>query len=209
MWLLAGVAAAYTIFGGLKAVIYTDFIQSILLLVGGGTIAVLAIWHPNVGGISGLLERQPEKFHVFFEASHPELPWSGVLSGLMVLHLYYWGTNQFIVQRTLGAKTGWDARMGTITAGFFKLLIPFLCIVPGMAAALHPGHQPANRKRHGLCRADADSAAGRLRPGGHGDGRPGRRHPFDDRLDDELHGHAVHLRHLSQVRATPTPRRCG
>jgi SSS family solute:Na+ symporter len=53
----------------------------------------------------------------------------------MVLHLYYWGTNQFIVQRTLGARTTWDARMGTITAGFFKLLIPFLCIVPGMAAA--------------------------------------------------------------------------
>ncbi len=134
MWLLAGVAAAYTIFGGLKAVIYTDFIQSILLLVGGGTIAVLAIWHPNVGGISGLLEKQPDKFHVFFPADHPELPWSGVLSGLMVLHLYYWGTNQFIVQRTLGAKSGWDARIGTITAGFFKLLIPFLCIVPGMAA---------------------------------------------------------------------------
>lgn len=134
VWLLAGVAAAYTIFGGLKAVIYTDFIQSILLLAGSGTIAVLAIWHPDVGGISGLLEKQPDKFHVFFEASHPELPWSGVLSGLMVLHLYYWGTNQFIVQRTLGARSGWDARMGTITAGFFKLLIPFLCIVPGMAA---------------------------------------------------------------------------
>ncbi len=135
IWLLAGVAAAYTVFGGLKAVIYTDFIQSILLLIGGGTVAVLAIWHPNVGGISGLLERQPEKFHVFFEASHPVLPWSGVLSGLMVLHMYYWGTNQFIVQRTLGARSGWDARTGVITAGFFKLLIPFLCIVPGMAAA--------------------------------------------------------------------------
>ena len=135
VWLLAGVAAAYTIFGGLKAVIYTDFIQSILLLVGSGTIAVLAIWHPNVGGISGLLEKQPDKFHVFFEASHPVLPWSGVLSGLMVLHMYYWGTNQFIVQRTLGARSGWDARTGTITAGFFKLFIPFLCIVPGMAAA--------------------------------------------------------------------------
>jgi SSS family solute:Na+ symporter len=134
VWLLAGVAAAYTAFGGLKAVIYTDFIQSILLLAASGTIALLAIWHPNVGGITGLLEKQPEKFHVFFEASHPVLPWSGVLSGLMVLHLYYWGTNQFIVQRTLGARSDWDARTGTITAGFFKLLIPFLCIVPGMAA---------------------------------------------------------------------------
>ena len=143
VWLLASVAAAYTIFGGLKAVIFTDFIQSILLLIGAGTISILAIWHPDVGGISGLLEKQPEKFHVFFEASHPELPWSGVLSGLMMLHLYYWGTNQFIVQRTLGARSGWDARMGTITAGFFKLLIPFLCIVPGMAAGYILNIDPA------------------------------------------------------------------
>ena len=134
VWLLAGVAAAYTIFGGLKAVIYTDVIQSVLLAVGGGIIAVLAIYHPNVGGISGLMAKQPEKFHVFFEASHPTLPWSGVLTGLMMLHFYYWGTNQFMVQARLGARSGWDARQGIITAGFFKLLIPFLCIVPGMAA---------------------------------------------------------------------------
>lgn len=143
VWVLAAVAAAYTFYGGLKADIFNDVVQSVLLLVGSGLLAVLAIWHPNVGGLSGLLEKQPEKFHVFFEASHPELPWSGVLSGLMVLHLYYWGTNQFIVQRTLGARSNWDARMGTITAGFFKLLIPFLCIVPGMAAGYILAIDPA------------------------------------------------------------------
>ncbi len=141
--LMAAVAAAYTFFGGLKADIFNDVVQSVLLLIGSGMLAVLAIWHPNVGGISGLLEKQPEKFHVFFEASHPQLPWSGVLSGLMVLHMYYWGTNQFIVQRTLGARSDWDARMGTITAGFFKLLIPFLCIVPGMAAGYILAIDPA------------------------------------------------------------------
>ena len=135
VWGLSLVAAAYTVFGGLKAVIYTDVIQSVLLLVGSGIIAVLAIWHPNVGGISGLLTKEPTKFHVFFDASHPQLPWTGVLTGLMVLHFYYWGTNQFMVQRALGAKTGWDGRLGIIVAGFFKLVIPFLCIVPGMAAA--------------------------------------------------------------------------
>jgi SSS family solute:Na+ symporter len=141
--LLAATAGAYTFFGGLKADIFNDVVQSVLLLLASGMLAVLAIWHPNVGGLSGLLEKQPEKFHVFFEASHPELPWSGVLSGLMVLHLYYWGTNQFIVQRTLGARSDWDARMGTITAGFFKLLIPFLCIVPGMAAGYILAIDPA------------------------------------------------------------------
>ncbi|HVC94037.1 MAG TPA: sodium/solute symporter [Pirellulales bacterium] len=134
VWGLSLVAAAYTGFGGLKAVIYTDVIQSALLLVGAGVIAVLAIYHPNVGGISGLMAKEPQKFHVFFEAGHKELPWTGVLTGLMILHFYYWGTNQFMVQRALGAKTGWDGRMGIIAAGFFKLLIPFLCIVPGMAA---------------------------------------------------------------------------
>jgi solute:Na+ symporter, SSS family len=141
--LLALVAGAYTFFGGLKADIFNDVVQSVLLLVASGMLAVLAIWHPSVGGLSGLLEKQPEKFHVFFDASHPELPWSGVLSGLMVLHLYYWGTNQFIVQRTLGARSDWDARMGVITAGYFKLLIPFLCIVPGMAAGYILAIDPA------------------------------------------------------------------
>lgn len=131
---LSLVAAAYTIFGGLKAVIYTDVIQSLLLLIGISILAVLAIYHPNVGGITGLVNKEPAKFHVFFEASHDQLPWTGVLTGLMLLHFNYWGTNQFIVQRALGARTGWDGRMGIIVAGFFKLLIPFLCIVPGMAA---------------------------------------------------------------------------
>jgi SSS family solute:Na+ symporter len=137
------VAAAYTFFGGLKADIFNDVAQSVLLLIGSGMLAVLAIWHPAVGGVSGLLEKQPEKFHVFFPASHPQLPWSGVLSGLMVLHFYYWGTNQFIVQRTLGARSDWDARLGTVVAGFFKLLIPFLCIVPGMAAGYILAIDPA------------------------------------------------------------------
>src|SRR5262249_17389265 len=126
--LLAVVSAAYTMYGGLKADIFNDVVQSILLLISSGLLAVLAIWHPNVGGLSGLLKNDSDKFHVFFPADHPELPWSGVMTGLMVLHMYYWGTNQFIVQRTLGARSDWDARLGTITAGFFKLLIPFLCI---------------------------------------------------------------------------------
>jgi SSS family solute:Na+ symporter len=143
IWGLAIVAAVYTVFGGLKAVIYTDVVQSVLLLFGAGFIAVRAIWHENVGGIGNLIEREPERFHVFFAADHPELPWTGVLTGLMVLHFNYWATNQTMVQRALGAKSGWDARVGIITAGYFKLLIPFLCIVPGMAAAYILNLDPA------------------------------------------------------------------
>lgn len=132
---LAVVATVYTVFGGLKAVIYTDVIQSGLLLVGAAIIAVMALSHPAVGGISGLLEKDSERFHIFFASDHPELPWTGVMTGLMLQHFYYWGTNQFMVQRALGAKTGWDGRMGIIVAGFLKLSIPFISIVPGMAAA--------------------------------------------------------------------------
>lgn len=134
VWILSVVATVYTVFGGLKAVIYTDVIQSLLLLIGAAIIAYLAITHPAVGGLSGLLAKEPERFHVFFRADHQALPWTGVLTGLMILHFYYWGTNQFMVQRALGAKSDWDGRMGVIAAGFFKLLIPFICIVPGMAA---------------------------------------------------------------------------
>jgi solute:Na+ symporter, SSS family len=131
---LAAFAAVYTVFGGLKAVIYTDVLQSILLFGGAAVIAVLAITHENVGGIAGLMEKAPDRFHLFLPHEHDELPWTGVLTGLMVLHFNYWATNQYMVQRALGAKSGWDARVGIISAGFFKLLIPFICIVPGIAA---------------------------------------------------------------------------
>jgi SSS family solute:Na+ symporter len=128
------VTGAYTISGGLKAVIWTDVIQSVLLIVGASTVAIFALTHPAIGGISGMLEKEPDRFHVFFALNHAELPWLGVMTGLMILHFNYWGINQFIVQRALGARSNWDGRMGIILAGFFKLLIPFITILPGMAA---------------------------------------------------------------------------
>ncbi len=128
------ITGTYTVFGGLKAVIWTDTIQAVLLLVASAFIAVLAIYHPAVGGLGNLIHLEDERFHVFFDWDHETLPWTGVLTGLMVLHFYYWGTNQFIVQRTLGARTDWDGRMGLVVAGFFKLLIPFTTVVAGMAA---------------------------------------------------------------------------
>ena len=72
--------------------------------------------------------------HLYLPSDHPQRPWSGMLSGLMVLHFYYWGANQFIVQRALAAKTDKEARAGIITAGFVKLLIPFISIGTGIAA---------------------------------------------------------------------------
>lgn len=133
--IVAVVTGTYTILGGLKAVIWTDVIQSVLLLIGGIAVAWMALSHPVVGGLGGLIEKEPDRFHVFFHLRHKDLPWLGVMTGLMILHLNYWGMNQFIVQRALGAKTTWDGRTGIIVAGFFKLLIPFMTFAAGMAAA--------------------------------------------------------------------------
>lgn len=132
---LAAVSASYTIWGGLKAVIWTDVIQSVLLLGAGILLAVLTFG--QIGGWDAMmaLDRQGAgKMHLYLPASHPELPWTGVLTGLMALHCFYWGTNQFIVQRTLSARSDLEARWGIVVAGFLKMLIPFFAIGTGVAA---------------------------------------------------------------------------
>jgi SSS family solute:Na+ symporter len=75
-----------------------------------------------------------QRLHLYNASNHPELPWTGVLSGILVLHFYYWSSNQFIVQRALSARSDREARLGIIAAGFFKLLIPFFAIGTGIAA---------------------------------------------------------------------------
>ena len=135
---LAAVSAAYTIFGGLKAVVWTDFMQSMLLLAAGILIAILTF--SKIGGWGAMMELDAardvadQKMHLYLPTSHPQLPWTGVFTGLMAMHCFYWGTNQFIVQRALGARSDSDARLGIIAAGFLKLLIPFFAIGTGVAA---------------------------------------------------------------------------
>ena len=133
--IMALITGTYTIFGGLKAVIITDVIQSVLMLVAGLVLAFFMF--QEIGGWSAMVAMDAagqDKLHLYNAADHPALPWSGVLTGLMVLHFYYWGTNQFIVQRALAARSDEEARMGIISAGFFKLLIPFFAIGCGIAA---------------------------------------------------------------------------
>ena len=138
--IFALVTATYTIVGGLKAVIWTDVMQSVLLLTAGIFVAVLVFGQPEIGGLVGLLAKDaamPEaeqKFHLYLPPDHPELPWTGVWTGLMILHIFYWSTNQFIAQRALAARSEFDARMGILAAGFLKLLIPFISIATGVAA---------------------------------------------------------------------------
>ena len=135
--IMAVVTGSYTIAGGLKAVIVTDVIQSILMLLAAIIVAFLTFSQPEVGGWANLRAMDAagkDMFHLHLPSDHPKRPWSGMVTGLMVLHFYYWGANQFIVQRALAAKTDKEARMGIITAGFFKLLIPFISIGTGIAA---------------------------------------------------------------------------
>lgn len=137
---LAVIAAAYTIQGGLKAVIWTDVIQSCLLLAAGVLVALLTFAQPEVDGWSGLMAQDTaktgtfDKMRLYRPSDDPDLPWTGVLTGLMALHFFYWGTNQFIVQRTLGARSDAEARRGIVAAGVLKLLIPFFSIAAGVAA---------------------------------------------------------------------------
>lgn len=138
--IFAVVTGAYTIVGGLRAVIWTDLIQSFLLLAAGIFVACLVFSQPEIGGLGGLMAKDAalpldqQKFHLYLPTDHPDLPWTGVLTGLMILHFFYWGTNQFIAQRVLAARSEFDGRMGIVAAGYFKLLIPFFSIAGGIAA---------------------------------------------------------------------------
>ena len=128
------ITGLYTIFGGLRAVIYTEVMQAIVLIVGSAALMFLGL--QAVGGWSGLQARVPPDFFSMWKPSnHPEFPWTGVVFGAPILGVWYWCTDQHIVQRVLAAKTESDARRGTIFAGYLKILPVFIFVLPGMVAA--------------------------------------------------------------------------
>tara|TARA_Y100001937_G_scaffold128452_3_gene204822 strand:- start:36999 stop:38813 length:1815 start_codon:yes stop_codon:yes gene_type:complete len=137
--LIAGFSSLYTISGGLKAVIYTDVLQTVLLIIGGLILAYFTFSHEAVGGWQSMLNRDASadtpRMQMMLPTDHPDLPWSGALTGLLFLHFFYWGTNQYVVQRALAAKSDQEARIGVLAGGFLKLLIPFMSIATGVAAA--------------------------------------------------------------------------
>ncbi|CEN52124.1 Sodium/glucose cotransporter [Capnocytophaga canimorsus] len=140
---LALFAAAYSLWGGLSAVAWTDVIQVALLVVGGLITAYIALDHvtPNGGVINGLqhiFDVAPGHFKMILEKSHPEymnLPGIAVLvGGLWVANLYYWGFNQYIIQRTLAAKSLKESQKGIVFAAFLKMIVPVLVVIPGIVA---------------------------------------------------------------------------
>jgi solute:Na+ symporter, SSS family len=145
---LGSFAAIYSLYGGLKAVALTDIIQVVILIMGGLAITWIAL--DKIGeasgalaGLSRLFSEMPGHFEMILPRDHSaygDLPgiWT-LLGGLWVLHFSYWGFNQYIIQRALGAENLGEAQKGLAFAAFLKLLIPLIVVIPGIAAVMLAG----------------------------------------------------------------------
>ncbi|MEM1095278.1 MAG: sodium:solute symporter [Bacteroidota bacterium] len=142
MWqiiaVLAILAGLYTAAGGLAAVVYTDAVQAVLLLLGACIVAFTAF--NQVGSWSAVTAvAPPESRKLVLPADSEIMPWPGLLTGVFLLGFYFWTNNQFMAQRVLGAKDLNNGRWGAIFAGFLKLPILFIMVMPGMfARVLYP-----------------------------------------------------------------------
>jgi len=140
---LAAFAAAYSLYGGLSAVAWTDIIQVVVLVLGGFVTTYLALDTVSGGdgffeGLIKIYDSVPERFDMILEKSNPEymnLPGIGVLiGGMWIANLYYWGFNQYIIQRTLAAKSLAESQKGILFAAGLKMIIPIIVVIPGIAA---------------------------------------------------------------------------
>ena len=140
---LALFSAAYSLYGGLSAVAWTDVIQVIFLILGGLVTTYLALNAISDGqgmitGLKQIYHAAPDRFVMILDKSNPEyknLPGIGVLvGGMWVANLYYWGFNQYIIQRTLAAKSLKESQKGILMAAVLKLIIPLIVVIPGIAA---------------------------------------------------------------------------
>lgn len=128
------ITGLYTVAGGLRAVVYTELIQTFVLIFGSVTLTVMGLI--ELGGWQSLRTHIPaESFSMWKSVNHPDFPWTGIAFGAPILGVWYWCTDQYIVQRVLAARNQEEARGGTIFAGFLKILPVFIFVLPGMIAA--------------------------------------------------------------------------
>ena len=131
--ILVVVTGIYTILGGLHTVMYTEAIQAIILLFGSAVLLFIGL--DKVGGWHKMIESiPPEKLNMFRPLSDPDFPWLGILFASPIVGVWYWCTDQHIVQRCLAGKNEREARRGTIFAAYLKLLPFFIFLVPGLIA---------------------------------------------------------------------------
>ena len=124
------ISGFYTYLGGLNAVVKTDIIQFIIIIVGG--IIVFYISISNLGGIEQLYEKTGEKMHLHLSANHPTLPWTHLL-GLFFLNINYWCANQTIMQRAIAARNLNHAQIGLLAGGLIKYFMAVIIVLPGIA----------------------------------------------------------------------------
>ncbi len=150
IWTVGIIAATYTIYGGLRAVVWSDLLQGGALLLGGAIVLYFGLKLTgggtlgSDGGVAGgsllegwrtFRETNADKLHTCLPWNDPDLPWLAVfVGGMWIPNMFYWGLNQFITQRTLGAKSLAEGQKGIYLACVFKLLIPFIIVMPGIMA---------------------------------------------------------------------------
>ena len=137
IWGIGIIGSIYAVFGGLKAVAVSDSINAIGLIIGGILIPVfglMAIGDGSIlGGLDTLMAANPERFDSTGEPGQ-EVPFSTIFTGMMLVQLFYWGTNQQIIQRALAAKNLAEGQKGLLLASFLKILGPLILVLPGMIA---------------------------------------------------------------------------
>ena len=149
-WVIGILAAAYVASGGLKACAWADLLQGSALIVGGAVVVILAMRELGVSTVetipelanidvgAGAIEKfkalNAHKLHMVMPRTDPEIPWTALVIGLWIPNLYYWGLNQYITQRTLGAKSLGEGQKGIVFAAFLKLIVPFIIVIPGIIA---------------------------------------------------------------------------
>lgn len=166
-WIIGIFAAAYVVAGGLKACAWADLIQGSALIVGGAIVMILAFMaldnpdsyagtsaaavnsslgvEENVSLWDKLSILKQEKMHMVLPEDSDFLPWTALLIGIWIPNFYYWGLNQYIMQRTLGAHSLKEGQRGAVFAAFLKIIIPFIVCVPGIIAfTLYGGKMQEN-----------------------------------------------------------------
>ncbi len=137
VWGIGSIGSVYAISGGLKAVAVSDTINALGLLIGGAMVPVfglMAIGSGNIlNGMKVLFQAHPEKFNII-GSSTASVPFSTIFTGMMLVQLFYWGTNQAIIQRALGAKDLKEGQKGLLLAAFIKILGPLIVVLPGIIA---------------------------------------------------------------------------
>ncbi len=144
---IALVGSIYAIFGGLKAVAVSDLVNGIGLLIGGLTIPILGFLAVGDGnlleGINTVIVQNPEQINLVGTSSDP-VPFGSIFTGIILINIFYWCTNQSIIQRTLGAVNLAEGQKGVLYAGFIKILVPLMLVVPGVIAFTLYGDSLAN-----------------------------------------------------------------